>query len=176
MPRYKKKITRLMDFKEFEDGSLTEEDPLRRSLLGLLYLSGCRVSEALTLKPSDLSKFGTTLFVEFYRLKGSKQTEPQELPYTVNLQPLFNRALHMAYTDKPIFPFSYKTAYRIVKKAFPKFYPHYFRMNWITITVRELGDSYAVSTLGLSSRALDFYRGKVSLTRVKDMWTNLIKQ
>lgn len=171
MPRYNKKITRLMDYREFVSGTENIDEGLRRSLLELLYLSGCRIQEALNLHGGSYHVYRKMLHVNFLRLKGSQQTDPQEIPMTPYLEMILERP---ADSEIPTFPFSYKTSYREVKKVFPELYPHYFRMNWITTTSRELGDVYVQQVLGLSSRALDHYRGKVSIKKVGEMWKNII--
>lgn len=79
MPKYTKKITRLMEYDEFK--TTIEGLPIaRRAFLSILFFTGCRVSEALALEPKDISCTEDTIFIQFYRLKGSKQTDPQEVP------------------------------------------------------------------------------------------------
>jgi integrase len=79
MPRYNKKITRLMDYDEFKD-AIQELPEDRQAFLSILFFTGCRVSEALALTPDDISCKGDTIYIQFFRLKGSKQTDPQEIP------------------------------------------------------------------------------------------------
>ncbi len=160
MPKYRKKITRLMDYDEFE-ASIDSLPIARRAFLSILFFAGCRVSEALALDSSDISYTGDTIFIQFFRLKGSKQTDPQELPRTDALNWLCGKE----GTDY-LFSFSRSTAYRTVKKVFPTLYPHYFRMNRITKTADRFGDSTVYHLFGITASSIDHYRGKVDIKRV----------
>ncbi len=158
MPKYKKKITRLMDYDEFE----TAIEPLpiaRQAFLTILFFAGCRVSEALALTSDDIHRGRDTIYIQFHRLKGSKQTDPSELPRI--------RALEWVHDQKgDLFSFSRSTAYRTVKKVFPNLYPHYFRMNRITKTADMFGDSTVYHLFGITASSIDHYRGKVDIKRV----------
>ena len=79
MPRYNKKITRLMDYDEFKE-AIQDLSIDRQAFLSILFFAGCRVSEALALTPDDITCKGDTIYIQFHRLKGSKQTDPTELP------------------------------------------------------------------------------------------------
>ncbi len=158
MPKYKKKITRLMEYDEFK----TAIDALpiaRQAFLSILFFAGCRVSEALALSSNDISCTGETIFIQFFRLKGSKQTDPQELPKGDAL-------LWLCEQEGKLFPFARITAYRTVKKAFPDLYPHYFRMNRITKTGLLFSDTEIYHVFGIIATSIDHYRGKVDIKRV----------
>jgi integrase len=158
MPRYEKKITDLMDYKRFNDaiGGLSDH---QQAFLCVLFFAGCRVSEALALTSKDINCTRDTIYIQFFRLKGSKQTDPQELPRTETLVWLCGR-------EGTLFPFSRTTAYRLVKKAFPNLYPHYFRMNRITKTDLLFNDAVVYHVFGISANSIDHYRGKVDVKRV----------
>ena len=158
MPRYKKKITRLMDYEEFKRAIIKLPED-RQALLSILFFAGCRVSEALALTADDISCIGDTIYIQFFRLKGSKQTDPQELP-------LADALLWICGREGKLFPFCRMTAYRTVKKVFPNLYPHYFRMNRFTKTDILFGDAAVYSIFGISASAIDHYRGKVDIKRV----------
>ena len=158
MPRYKKKITRLMEYKTFRKAILELPED-RQALLAVLFFAGCRVSEALALTSDDISCTGDTIFIQFFRLKGSKQTDPQELPKAGALTWLCEQ-------QGELFPFSRMTAYRTVKKVFSDLYPHYFRMNRITKTDILFGDATVYQIFGISASSIDHYRGKVDIKRV----------
>lgn len=162
MPKYTQKITSLMPWGQFLKGAYMLPKPSERAFLALLFLSGCRVSEALALNSQDLRLDKDTLYIAFKRLKGSRQTDPFPLPRLQVLAPIYQ-------VMGQVFPFSYITAYRLVKKAFPGYYPHYFRMNRITQITLRFGDQAVYDALGLSANAIDHYRGKVSLKRVGDL-------
>lgn len=68
-----------MDYDEFKD-AIQELPEDRQAFLSILFFTGCRVSEALALTPDDISCKGDTIYIQFFRLKGSKQTDPQEIP------------------------------------------------------------------------------------------------
>jgi len=162
MPKYKKKITRLMDYKEFRKAIYDEEYNLpimKQALLSVLFFAGCRVSEALALSANDINCTEDIIFVQFFRLKGSNQTDPQELPRTDALSWLCGQ-------EGKLFPFSRMTAYRLIKKVFPNLYPHYFRMNRITKTDILFGDATVYHIFGISASSIDHYRGKVDIKRV----------
>ena len=158
MPKYNKKITHLMDYQDFREAS--SELPMReQAFLSVLFFAGCRVSEALALTSDDINCMRDIIFVQFLRLKGSKQTDPQELPKTYALNWLCEQ-------EGELFPFSRFSAYRLVKKIFPTLYPHYFRMNRITKTADQFGDSTVYHLFGITASSIDHYRGKVDIKRV----------
>lgn len=158
MPRYEKKITDLMDFKRFNEGISGLSDR-QQAFLNVLFFAGCRVSEALALTSRDVNCTLETIYIQFFRLKGSKQTDPQELPRSPALNWLCGR-------EGKLFPFSRRTAHRLVKKAFPTLYPHYFRMNRITKTDLLFNDAVVYHVFGISANSIDHYRGKVDVKRV----------
>jgi integrase len=158
MPRYNKKITRTMQYAELKEG-IKDLDEDRQALLTLLFFAGCRVSEALALTSDNITCAGDTVFVQFYRLKGSKQTDPQELPRADALE-------WLCMQHGRLFPFSRMTAYRTVKRVFDDLYPHYFRLNRITRTVSDFGDAEAYHIFGITASTIDHYRGKVDIKHV----------
>ena len=158
MPKYKKKITRLMGYEEFKQ-AIEDQVIMMRAFLTLLFFAGCRVSEALALTSDHISYSNDTIYIQFFRLKGSKQTDPQELPLADALK-------WLCYQKGKIFPFTRTTAYRLVKKCFPNLYPHYFRMNRITKTSDRFGDSTVYHLFGITASSIDHYRGKVDIKRV----------
>ena len=157
-PKYNKKITRLMEYKEFSKAILDLEDN-KQALLAILFFAGCRVSEALALTSDDINCTSDTIFIQFFRLKGSKQTDPQEVPRAGALQWICEQ-------EGKLFPFTRMTAYRAVRKAFDNLYPHYFRMNRITKTDILFGDATVYQIFGISASSIDHYRGKVDIKRV----------
>ncbi len=160
MPKYTKKITRLMDYDEFK-AAIIDLPIARRAFLSILFFAGCRVSEALALDSSDINCTGDTIFIHFFRLKGSKQTDPIPLPKKDALVWLCGKE----GTDY-LFSFSRKTAYNIVKRVFPTLYPHYFRMNRIVKISDKFGDATVYSYVGITASSIDHYRGKVDIKRV----------
>lgn len=147
-----------MDYQEFKE-KIDQVPIAKQALLTILFLAGCRVSEALALEGKDIHCSRHTVFIQFYRLKGSRQTDPQELPRVDALQWLCGQ-------EGKLFPFTYITAYRTVKKCFPNLYPHYFRLNRITKTDIEFGDAVCYHIFGISANTIDSYRGKVDIKMV----------
>ena len=167
MPKYNKKITRPMEYQELKEGIQTwnSQNPDRRisdnrqAFLSVLFFTGCRVSEALALTAQDINCTAETIFIQFFRLKGSKQTDPQEIPRADAL-------LWICEQHGKLFSFSRQTAWRLVKKIFSDLYPHYFRMNRITKTDIKFGDMTVYNVFGISASSIDHYRGKVDIKRV----------
>jgi len=157
-PAYNKKITRLMEYSEFKEAILELPDD-RQALLSILFFAGCRVSEALALTSNDINCTSDTIYIQFFRLKGSKQTDPQEVPRADAL-------LWVCEQEGKLFPFTRMTAYRTVKKVFDDLYPHYFRMNRITKTGLLFSDTEIYHIFGISASSIDHYRGKVDIKRV----------
>ncbi len=158
MPKYKKKITSLMEYSDFKE-AISDLPIDRQAFISVLFFAGCRVSEALALTADDINCTSDTVFIQFFRLKGSKQTDPQELPRADAL-------LWLCGQEGKLFSFCRTTAYLTVKKVFPNLYPHYFRMNRITKTDILFGDATVYHVFGISANSIDHYRGKVEVKRV----------
>jgi integrase len=160
MPKYKKKITRQMDYNEFKE-KIHQLPIARQAFLTVLFFAGVRISEALALTPDNINCTQDTIFVDFFRLKGSKQTDPIPLPKIDALNYL------CGLEDDP-FPWHRTTGWRIVKRAFPDedLYPHFFRQNRITKISEQHGDAYVYSYVGITASSIDHYRGKVDIKRV----------
>ena len=167
MPAYNKKITRLMDYPEFEQG-LTDLPPDRQAFLSVLFFAGVRVSEALALTSSDISCTPEIIYIQFFRLKGSKQTDPTPIPRTQYTRWLCEQ-------EGKLFPWCRKTGYNIVNRVFPSMYPHFFRMNRITKISEKHGDAFVYSYVGICAQSIDHYRGKVSIRRVGQAMRDEIK-
>jgi len=163
MPAYNKKITRLMDYKEFRkaviglDSQYNKE--AKQALLSVLFFAGCRVSEALALTSNEITCTADTIYIQFFRLKGSKQTDPQELPRADAL-------VWLCEQEGKLFPFKRITAYRTVKKVFPELYPHYFRMNRFTNAIERFSATTVCQVWGVSINTVAHYMGKVEIKRV----------
>lgn len=159
MPKYKKKITRPMDYEEFKPAIDGLEDIRDRAFMTVLFFTGVRISEARALTPNDITCTKETIYLQIYRLKGSKQTDPLEIPRV--------DALHyLCGLEEDPFPFSRMTGYRIVKRCFPTLYPHYFRMNRVTKTLDKHGVVAVQNTFGLSLNSIESYIGKMDIKRV----------
>jgi len=162
MPAYNKKITRQMEYKEFERG-LYDLPQDRQAFLSILFFAGVRVSEALALTSNDISCTPDTIYIQFFRLKGSKQTDPTPIPRTPYTSWLCSQ-------EGKLFPWCRKTGYNIVHRAYPGFYPHFFRQNRVIKISIKRGDAYVYSYMGICAQSIDHYRGKVETIDVgKDL-------
>ena len=162
MPAYNKKITRQMEYKEFERG-LYDLPQDRQAFLSILFFAGVRVSEALALTSNDISCTPNIIYIQFFRLKGSKQTDPTPIPRTIYTSWLCNQ-------EGKLFPWCRKTGYNIVHRVFEGFYPHFFRQNRVIKISIKRGDAYVYSYMGICAQSIDHYRGKVETIDVgKDL-------
>ena len=147
-----------MEYDEFK--TAIDDLPIdRQAFLSILFFAGCRVSEALALTSEDITCTDDIVYIQFFRLKGSTQTDPVPIPKTPVLGWLCEQ-------EDRIFKFSYVTGYRAVKKVFPDLYPHFFRMNRITKISELHGDAFVYSYVGICAQSIDHYRGKVDIKKV----------
>jgi len=158
MPNYNKKITRQMTYEEFEQG-LTDLPQDRQAFLSILFFAGVRVSEALALTSNDISCTPDTIYIQFFRLKGSKQTDPTPIPRTIYTSWLCSQ-------EGQLFPWCRKTGYNIVHRAFEGFYPHFFRQNRYTDLAEKFSLATVVSYSGLNPLSVEYYITKVDIKKV----------
>ena len=158
MPAYRKKITRQMDYEEFKE-KIQVVPMQRQAFLSVLFFSGCRVSEALAITSDDIWCDRETVYVDLFRLKGSKPTDPLPLPRKDALEWLCNQ-------EGKLFPWCRKTGYNIVRGVFPELYPHYFRMNRFTDVAEKYGLATMISFSGLSPTSVSHYIAKVDIKKV----------
>ena len=147
-----------MEYEEFKE-KIDSLPIARQAFLSVLFFAGVRVSEALAITPDDVWYDNESVYIDFHRLKGSKQTDPIPLPRKDAINYL------CGLVDDP-FPWCRKTGYNIVNGVFPDLYPHYFRMNRITKISEDFGDSYVYSFVGICAQSIDHYRGKVDISKV----------
>ena len=173
MPKYKKKQTSDMTYDEFKEKvSEIPESPrysrqMRQALLTLLFFAGCRISEALALTSDDIICKGNTIYVHFFRLKNSKQTDDQQLPKVDAMNWICEQ-------EGKLFPLSRTTAWRIVSGIWPNHYPHFFRQNRIVWISERFGDNTVYSTIGICAQSIDHYRAKIGIKKVgKAMWEEI---
>jgi len=158
MPNYNKKQTRQMNYEEFEQG-LYDLPQDRQAFLSILFFAGVRVSEALALNASGISCTPDTIYIQFFRLKGSKQTDPTPIPRTIYTSWLCSQ-------EGPLFPWCRKTGYNIVHRAFEGFYPHFFRQNRYTDLAEKFSLATVVSYSGLNPLSVEYYITKVDIKKV----------
>ena len=158
MPKYNKKITRQMDYKEFEQG-LVDLPQDRQAFLSVLFFAGIRVSEALALTSDAISCTPDTIYIQVFRLKGSKQTDPTPIPKTPYTKWLCEQ-------EGPLFTWCRRTGYNIVHRAFEGLYPHFFRQNRYTDLAEKFSLATVVSYSGLNPLSVEYYITKVDIKKV----------
>ena len=128
------KQTEKISFKDFSEriDQTRFVDPLRdKSFLVLLSYLGCRIGELLKLKRDRIIiKHGMISF-DLEVFKGGDRPKPLKLPISFPYMELFLEYLRQTKTER-VFMMSYSTGWRTVKRAFPRKYPHYFRLNRAT--------------------------------------------
>jgi len=149
-----------MNYNEFKE-KIQALPMMKQAFLTVLFFAGVRVSEALALTPDDIRCTQDTVYIQFFRLKGSKQTDPTPLPRIDALEVL------CGLVSDP-FPWCRKTGYNIVSTTIQGYYPHFFRQNRITKISEnpQLGDAHVYSYTGICAQSIDHYRGKVDIKRV----------
>ena len=133
MPNYSDKIlvpAKPEAFKEaYELGKFAKQD--HKAFFTVLYYLGIRCSEALAIKKEDVKIYPHSVFINVYRLKNSRSTEPLEL----NREWLgVNHLIKVVNETEPnerVFPYCRKTGYNIIKRGIDA-YPQYLRFSMIT--------------------------------------------
>ena len=153
-----------MTFDEFKEGIAEEEREDkerkdRKAFLSILFFSGCRVSEALALTSENIYCTRDTIYVDFTRLKGSKQTDPIPLPNRGALSWLCEQ-------EGKLFPWCRKTGYNIVTRVWAELYPHYFRQNRFTDIAEKWPLATVVNFSGLDPTTVQHYIAKVDIKKV----------
>lgn len=133
------KQTEPIDFKEFksimENGKFVR--PLRdKTFLAFLYWFGVRRSEVLERVKEDFRVKDGLLIVNCPAKKRGEREPlevPVDYPYVDLILEKVNRTRRtLANPTRRVWNISGPTAWRIVKRAMPKHYPHFFRLNRAT--------------------------------------------
>lgn len=158
---------------------MTEEDFLRgmetgkfikfqhRAFVVLIYYTAIRRGEALRVTPEQFKiTEGQIIFNVGARLKHGIQTPPLKIPRTAQYVNDLVFAIQHTASNQRIFPYSVKTAWNIIERAFGT-YPHFFRLSRITNFFQE-GWSIAQvrSWTGLTLTALNYYVGIVDIDKM----------
>ena len=173
--RYTKegKILTPISEQEFAEGMDSGKfvKPKHRAYCVLLYYSAARKMEALRAVREQFQVTRDTIFWDVLkRLKHGMQTPPLPLPLDAPFMVQLKDAVERTEAGKRVFPYSPRTAYNIVARAFK--YPHLFRLSritWFFSPHPELGRPAGFSIAevrnwtGLSLKALDYYVGLVQL-------------
>ena len=169
IPNYKQKITSPLTDEEFIEGMSKGNfvrTPEHQGLCAFLFYTAARLSEGLKIRRQQFRLTPNTLYIDIgERLKHSKTTPPLELPLEANyVDTIIDSFIPYKRTER-VWPYCRKTGYNIVHRVFP--YPHYFRLSRITrfflegFTIAEVK-----SWTGLTLKALDYYVGLVSITKM----------
>lgn len=138
-----------------------------RAFAVLLYYTAIRRGEALRTVPEMFQITENEIVFDVgVRLKHGIQTPPLKIPRTAKYAEDLVFAIQNTFENSKIFPFSEKTAWNIIERAFGS-YPHYFRLSRIT-NFFESGWSIAQvrSWTGLTLQALNYYVGTVDIDKM----------
>lgn len=106
--------------------------PLKyQSLLCFLYLTGCRINEALSRKKKHFTVEENLLVVNIPATKkGEREFLELDLNWPYVKEFIIPYIESVRGKDRRVWKFTDRTAQRIVKKVFgEKYYPHFFRLN-----------------------------------------------
>lgn len=111
--------------------------PLHKGFLALLYYTGCRVSEILSLKRESFELTEEAITVSIKASKKGVERPPFIISKELSNSEWIVTAYLKADKGERVFPFSRQTAWRIVKRLMPKHYPHFFRLNRVVSFLDE---------------------------------------
>jgi integrase len=170
MPYYRTfgKIQQPLTDQDFVDGMTngTFIQERHKGYCVLLYYSAVRKAEALraTKEQFDI-RSETTYFSVGKRLKHGIETPSLPLPHSAAYMNDLETAIEDTEPRSQVFPYSLKTGYNIVRRAFK--YPHLFRLSRITNFFLEGWTIAQVhSWTGLTLKALDYYIGLVDVAKM----------
>jgi len=103
--------------------------PIHKVFLVLLYYTGARVSEIISLTHGDFILGPTLLSVDIKASKHGVERPAFILPLTLPYVLLVAAILKDKKRLEKLFPFSRQTAWNIIKRVMPKHYPHFFRLS-----------------------------------------------
>lgn len=153
------------DFKQgMEEGTFLQQK--HRAYCGLLYYSAVRKTEGLRALKEDFQvQPNRIIFSVGKRLKHGIETPSLPLPLSAPYMNELLEALGCTRHGERVFPYSPKTGYNIVRRAFK--YPHLFRLSRITNFFLEGWTIAQVhSWTGLTLKALDYYLGLVDVSKM----------
>lgn len=172
MPHYRKHSKMLMPITEqefidgMENGKFVRE--LHKAYCVCLYYFGVRNAELIRAKKEQFFKRGHRIYFDVgKRLKGGLHTVPifirEDKPYAY----LILEAVSKTKGKKRVFPFTVRTGWNIVDRAFNA-YPHFFRLSKITNFLKQDFKLIEVKswTGHKSLSALDSYAGIVDIEKM----------
>jgi integrase len=128
-----------------------------RAFLATLYYWALRNGEARTLEAKHFIIEDSKIYLNLRkRLKGSRSPEPMGVQRT-NYGIIELIGVITNHPTGPLFPFSRQTAWRICHRY--GYYPHFFRMSRITMTLQKYGVPGVKQLLKLPIQTIDYYSG-----------------
>ncbi len=120
---------------QFDDGKVSISIPQIVLIAKICLATGARISEALSLKCSQVSKYKLT----FIETKGKRI---RSVPISENL---YNEIMDMAVSDAEIFSTTYASAHHYIRRALPSYVPkgqatHVLRHTFATHFMMNRGD------------------------------------
>lgn len=131
------KVLQSIDLQTFqiimEEGQFIKGD-YHRSFLSFIYWFGCRKEEALRRVKEDfnINHYEGILSVNMPPIKEGEMRLPLEAPLDLPYVDLIAYQVEHTKEGKKVWSFHPATAWRIVKRAVPNLYPHFFRLNRCT--------------------------------------------
>lgn len=181
MPHYRRegKLLNPMTDQQFkqglEEGYFVQQK--HRGLGVLLWLTGLRISEALSLKKEQFRAIDQILFVDTGIRKKKRLTtkngkprklkvpDPLPIPLSAPCMDEILYAIAQTEEEQRVWPYSVRTGYNIIRRAWK--YPHYFRLSRITNFLKE---GYTIpdikSWTTLTATAIDSYIGLGELRKM----------
>ena len=122
-PRKKKELIKYLTKEQIEEGILRAKKPLHKLLISFLWLTGVRISEALSVKKKDINLEERTITIRW--LKNRKQKE-RIIPIHNKLYELLSFVLVGYKYEDRLFPITRQQAHNIIKK-YLNTHPHTLR-------------------------------------------------
>ena len=177
MPNYNVKLTNPLTDKEFiqgmKEGKFVKR-PHHVGLVAFVHYSAVRITEGLNMRKKQFRVKPGILFCDIgHRLKGSRITPPLEIPMDAPFVESIVDSVRATQKDKRVWPYCRKTGYNVVHRVFH--YPHYHRLSritWFFMPHPEIDRPQGFSIpevqswTGLSLRALNYYIGLVSISKM----------
>lgn len=134
--------------------------PRKKAYITVLYWLGCRRSEPLVILKEDVEEKHGSLFISIHyrldengqripysRAKRGQAGGPTELLLSNFGVELIKDVWKKTRKGKPLFPFSDKTGYRVIKKLWPKKTPHWLRYTRVTKLRKKLGNELTIDAI-----------------------------
>jgi integrase len=172
MPWYRTegKIQTPLSDQDFLEGMQTGKflQAKHRGYTTLLYYSAVRKTEGLRATKEQFTfDKKSIIFSVGKRLKHGIETPSLRIPIVAPFADTIIDAIEHTSKQQRVFPYSPKTGYNIVHRAFK--YPHLFRLSRITNFFLEGWTIAQVhSWTGLTLKALDYYTGLVDIQKMGD--------